>query len=77
MSRHVLSDQAAFEAAVLARPAARECRNGTGAVEHLLRGEIADLPATQHFHQEALSALAGIATLTSTIVLGSPKDERG
>ncbi len=76
LSRHTRADQAAFERAVAAAPEVRECHNTTGAFEYLLRVEARDLTAYKRFHTETLGALPELATITSYIVLGSPKDER-
>jgi Lrp/AsnC family transcriptional regulator, leucine-responsive regulatory protein len=76
LSRHTKSEQQAFEAAMNAAKEVRECHNITGTVEYLLRVEAVDLPAYKHFHTEVLGALPQVATITSYIVMGSPKDER-
>ncbi|CAN1509873.1 Lrp Transcriptional regulators [Caulobacteraceae bacterium] len=77
LSRHTKQEQTDFEAAIKRAPQVRECHNITGTVEYLLRVETADLPAYKHFHTEVLGALPQVATITSYIVMGSPKDERG
>lgn len=76
LSLHTRDSQAAFERAVSAAPQVRECHNVTGTVEYLLRVEAADLRAYKHFHTEVLGALPGVVSLTSYVVMGSPKDER-
>jgi DNA-binding Lrp family transcriptional regulator len=76
LSRHTKEEQIAFERAMAAAPAVRECHNVTGAVEYLLRVEVGDLKAYKHFHQEVLGALREVSTITSYIVMASPKDER-
>lgn len=76
LSRHTKADQEAFERAVAQAPEVRECHNVTGAVEYLLRVEAADLRAYKRFHTDVLGALPGVASLTSYVVMGSPKDER-
>ena len=77
LSRHTKEEQEAFEAAIAAAPAVRECHNVTGAIEYLLRVEVGDLAAYKHFHTEVLGALPQVSTITSYIVMQSPKDERG
>ncbi len=57
-------------------PEVRECHNVTGSIEYLLRVECSSMAAYKHFHTEVLGALAQLATLTSYIVMESPKDER-
>jgi hypothetical protein len=37
---------------------------------------VGDLKAYKHFHQEVLGALREVSTITSYIVMASPKDER-
>lgn len=76
LSRHTREEQATFEAAMQTAPEVRECHNVTGTVEYLLRVEAADLASYKHFHTEVLGALSQVATITSYIVMGSPKDER-
>lgn len=76
LSRHSNEAQLAFERACLAAPAVRECHSITGTVEYLLRIEVADLAAYKQFHSDVLGAFAWIATITTQVVMGSPKDER-
>jgi DNA-binding Lrp family transcriptional regulator len=77
LSRHTKQEQTDFEAAMRRANQVRECHNITGTVEYLLRVETVDLPAYKHFHTEVLGALPQVATITSYIVMGSPKNERG
>ena len=76
LGTHTKAAQEAFERAITRSPEVRECHNVTGAVEYLLRVEAADLPAYKHFHTEVLGALPQVASITSYVVMGSPKDER-
>lgn len=76
LSRHSNEAQLAFERACLAASAVRECHNITGTNEYLLRVEVADLAAYKQFHTDVLGAFAWIATITTHVVMGSPKDER-
>ena len=76
LSRHTLDEQRAFEQAIAQAPAVRECHNVTGAIEYILRVEVADLASYKHFHSEVLGALPQVATITSYMVMSSPKDER-
>jgi DNA-binding Lrp family transcriptional regulator len=55
----------------------RECHNITGNVEYLLRIEAADLAAYKRFHTDVLGTLPQVNSITSFVVMGSPKDERG
>ncbi len=77
LNQHTKIAQEAFERAMAQAPEVRECHNITGAVEYLLRVEASDLSAYKHFHTEVLGALPQVNTITSYVVMGSPKDERG
>ena len=73
---HTKTAQAEFERAMKAAPQVRECHNVTGTVEYLLRVEAADLPAYKHFHTEILGMTPKVRSITSYIVMETPKDER-
>lgn len=75
LSRHSNEAQKAFERACIAAPAVRECHNITGTIEYLLRVEVADLAAYKQFHADVLGAFPWIATITTHVVMDSPKDE--
>jgi len=77
LSEHTKRAQEAFETAMRGAPEVRECHNITGAVEYLLRVEASDLRAYKRFHTDILGALPQVATITTYVVMGSPKDERG
>jgi len=77
LNMHTKAAQEAFERAVARAPEVRECHNITGTVEYLLRVEAADLAAYKHFHTEVLGVLPQVQALTTYVVMGSPKDERG
>lgn len=76
LSRHTLAEQHAFEQAIAQSPAVRECHNVTGAVEYILRVEVGDLASYKRFHSEVLGALPHVSTITTYMVMASPKDER-
>ncbi len=76
LSRHTMDEQRAFERAIGDALAVRECHAVTGAVEYLLRVEVADLESYKHFHTEVLGALPQVSTITSYIVMESTKDDR-
>lgn len=76
LSQHTKAAQAEFERLMRAAPQVRECHNITGTVEYLLRVEARDLPAYKHFHTEYLGAFPYLNTLTTMVVMGSPKDDR-
>ncbi len=77
LSSHTKTSQEAFEKAIGAAPEVLECHNVTGAVEYLLRVEVADLTAYKRFHTDVLGALPQVAQITSYIVMASSKDRRG
>jgi DNA-binding Lrp family transcriptional regulator len=77
LNRHTKAAQQAFEQAIAASPEVRECHNITGGVEYLLRVEVSDLAAYKRFHTDVLGALPQVNTLTTYVVMGSPKDMRG
>ncbi len=77
LSAHNKATQEAFERSIARSPEVLECHNVTGAYEYLLRVEVGDIIAYKKFHTEILGALPPVATITSFIVMGSPKDQRG
>lgn len=77
LSAHLRKDAKAFERAMAAASVVRECHNITGSVEYLLRVEVADLDRYKAFHADVLGVLPQVASITSHISLGSPKDLRG
>ncbi|UAJ09802.1 Lrp/AsnC family transcriptional regulator [Polymorphobacter megasporae] len=76
LATHTKAAQAGFEAAIADAPEVRECHNVTGGIEYLLRVEVRDLAAYKYFHTEVLGVIPGLASITSYIVMDSPKDER-
>ena len=76
LSDHTMHAQHAFEESIALSPEVRECHNVTGSIEYILRVEVRDLPAYKHFHTEVLGALPQVKSITSFVVMGSPKDER-
>lgn len=76
LSDHTKNAQLDFERTMNAATQVRECHNITGTVEYLLRVEVRDLAAYKHFHTEVLGVVPQVRSITSYIVMGSPKDER-
>lgn len=76
LNDHTKRGQLGFERGVSRAPEVRECHNVTGTVEYILRVETRDLASYKHFHTEVLGVLPQVATLTTYVVMGSPKDER-
>lgn len=73
---HSKASQEAFERAISQAPQVVECHNITGTIEYLLRIECADLPAYKVFHTDILGAMPQVSSITSYVVMGSPKDLR-
>ena len=76
LNTHTKAAQDAFERGIARATQVRECHNITGTVEYLLRIEAADLAAYKHFHTEILGVLPQVRSLTTYVVMDSPKDER-
>ena len=76
LSVHTKASQEAFERAIRAAPEVIECHNVTGTIEYLLRVEVADLAAFKVFHTDVLGTLPQVTSITTYVVMGSPKDER-
>ena len=76
LNEHSKRAQEAFERAIARSPEVRECHNITGNVEYLLRVEAADLSAYKRFHTDVLGDIPQVATITTHVVMASPKDER-
>lgn len=74
---HSKQAQALFEQAIARADVVRECHNIAGTIEYLLRVECADLAEYKAFHTDYLGALEQVNAITTYVVLGSPKDERG
>lgn len=73
---HTKTGQEAFEKSVATAPEVLECHNITGSVEYLLRVEVADLAAYKTFHTDVLGTFPQVNSLTTYVVMGSPKDAR-
>ncbi|CUJ07402.1 Lrp/AsnC family transcriptional regulator [Cognatishimia activa] len=76
LNQHTKDAQEAFERAISRAPEVIECHNITGAVEYLLRVEATDLVAYKTFHTDVLGVLPQVHSITSYVVMGSPKDQR-
>lgn len=77
LSDHSKKSQQSFERAIRDATDVRECHNITGNYEYLLRVEVADLVAYKAFHSKVLGGLPQVNTITTHVVIDSPKDERG
>ena len=76
LSKHTKEAQLAFERAIAQAPQVKECHNVTGVFEYILRVETADLGAYKVFHTDVLGVLPQVNSITSYIVMESPKDMR-
>jgi Lrp/AsnC family leucine-responsive transcriptional regulator len=76
LSDHTKFSQEAFERSISSSPEVRECHNITGVFEYLLRVEVADLSAYKVFHTDVLGTLPQVNSITTYVVMDSPKDER-
>ncbi|MEM8775986.1 MAG: Lrp/AsnC family transcriptional regulator [Pseudomonadota bacterium] len=76
LNSHTKASQQAFESAMEQASEVVECHNITGSVEYLLRIEVADLPAYKSFHTDVVGVLPQVNSITSYVVMGSPKDAR-
>jgi DNA-binding Lrp family transcriptional regulator len=76
LAEHTKAAQLAFEAAITAAPEVRECHNVTGGVEYLLRVETEDLAAYKTLHTDVIGTAPHVASITTYVVMESPKDER-
>ena len=76
LNDHTKRAQEAFERSVEGARQVVECHNVTGTFEYMLRVEVADLAAFKHFHTEVIGTLPQVASITTYVVMGSPKDER-
>jgi len=73
---HTLPSQLAFEKAMRDADEVRECHNVTGVIEYLVRIEVADIAAYKAFHAGVLGALPQVNSITTYVVLESPKDKQ-
>jgi DNA-binding Lrp family transcriptional regulator len=76
LSEHTKAAQEAFERSISRVPEVRECHNLTGAIEYLLRVEVADIAAYKAFHTDILGIVPQVGSITTYVVMDSPKDER-
>ncbi|MBU2882667.1 Lrp/AsnC family transcriptional regulator [Psychrosphaera sp. B3R10] len=76
LKTHTKDAQQAFEQAISGSTEVLECHNVTGAFEYLLRVETLDLVSYKTFHTDVLGDLPQVATISTHVVMDSPKDER-
>ena len=76
LSEHTKEAQLNFERAMDRADEVTECHNVAGAFEYLLRVECADLASYKAFHTDTLGTVPHVRSITSYMVMGSPKDLR-
>lgn len=77
LAEHTKAAQQGFERAMQRADEVTECHNVAGAFEYILRVEVADLPSYKAFHTDILGTVPHVRSITSYMVMGSPKDVRG
>lgn len=76
LASHRKQAQLAFEEHVRDVDEVVECHNITGATEYLLRVETKDLISYKKFHSDVLGECEHVNSITTMVVMGSPKDAR-
>ncbi len=76
LSSHTKESQLSFEEHVRFAKEVVECHNITGMNEYLLRVETKDLPAYKRFHSDVLGECLQVKSISTMVVMDSPKDER-
>ncbi len=76
LSEHTKAAQETFELAMRNAAPVTECHNVAGAFEYLLRVEVESLAAYKAFHTDTLGTVPNVRSITSYMVMGSPKDIR-
>jgi Lrp/AsnC family leucine-responsive transcriptional regulator len=73
LQRHERSEVQAFQKAVVLLPEVLEVHHIAGAFDYLLRIAVADLANYEAFHADRLTALPGVANITSYVVMSRLK----
>lgn len=76
LSNHSKKSQQSFEGHIMEAAEVKECHNVTGANEYLLRVETRDLTAYKRFHSDVLGEIPQVNSITTIVVMDTPKDER-
>ncbi len=76
LNNHTKKSQRSFEEHVRFANEVVECHNITGMNEYLLRVETQDLVAYKRFHEDVLGECQYVQSITTMVVMDSPKDER-
>ena len=76
LASHRKQAQLEFEEHVRFQNEVVECHNITGANEYLLRVETRDLSSYKIFHADVLGECAQVNSITTMVVMDTPKDQR-
>lgn len=76
LCNHTKDSLRAFEKAISACPDVVEYHTVTGTIEYLLRVELADMKAYKTFHNDVLGTQPHVSSITSYIVMDTPKNDR-
>jgi len=76
LNEHSTESQLAFEQAIELADDVKECHNVTGSFEYLLRIETKDIKSFKLFHADVLGVISQVSTITTHVVMDSPKDDR-
>jgi len=76
LREHTIESQLAFEKAIRLAIEVKECHNVTGTFEYLLRIETKDIKSFKSFHADVVGSISQVSTITTHVVMDSPKDER-
>ncbi|MGR5063033.1 Lrp/AsnC family transcriptional regulator [Photobacterium sp. DNB22_13_2] len=77
LANHSKKSQLDFESHIELAKDVVECHNITGASEYLLRVETKDLNAYKRFHADVLGEIPQVNSISTMVVMDTPKDERG
>ena len=73
LNEHTKDSQLGFEQAIAEAAEVKECHNVTGPFEYILRVETSDLKHYKQFHTDVLGTLPQVATISTHVVMESPK----
>ena len=76
LSDHSNAAQKHFELSIEGAKEVVECHNITGSKEYLLRVETSSLSAYKQFHSEVLGSIKQVQSISTSVVMDSPKDLR-
>ena len=76
LKEHTMASQLAFEDAIKSATEIKECHNVTGGFEYLLRIETRDITSFKTLHTNTLGSIPQVRTMTTHVVMESPKDDR-